>query len=75
MDPERRLELIALLAKDQAWDVIVLIGQELLDHYYPANIFTGVSSDSGPKYVVALRKALNELPERFNKSLRDAHND
>ena len=63
MDPERRLELIALLAKDQAWGAVVLIGQELLDHYYPANIFSGASSDSGPKYVVALRNVLNELPE------------
>ena len=58
MDPEKRLELIALLAQDQAWDAVVLVGQALLDEYYPASIFTGVSGDSGPAYVVALRNAL-----------------
>lgn len=58
MDPERRLELIALLAQDRAWDAVILIGRELLDAYYPADIFTGVSGDSGPQYVVALRAAL-----------------
>ena len=61
MDPERRLELIAMLAKDEAWDAVVLIGSELLDTYYPADIFTGESGDSGPQYVVALREALNRV--------------
>ena len=61
MDPDRRLELIALLAKDKAWDAVVLIGRELLDAYYPSDIFTGVSGNSGPKYVVALRDALKHL--------------
>ena len=58
MDPERRLELIAMLARDEAWDAIRLVGQELLDRYYPADIFNGSSGDSGPEYVVALRNAL-----------------
>lgn len=58
MDPERRLELIALLAQDRAWDAVILIGRELLDTYYPADIFTGESGDSGPQYIVALREAL-----------------
>jgi len=61
VDAERRLELIALLAKDEAWNAIILIGQELLDSYYPAKIFTGTSRDSGPQYVVALRDALNRV--------------
>jgi hypothetical protein len=61
MDPERRLELVALLAQDKAWDVVVLIGEELLDHYYPAEVFTGRSGDSGPAYVVALRTALARI--------------
>lgn len=59
MDPERRLELIALLAQDRAWDAVVLIGRELLDAYYPADIFTSESGDSGPAYVTALRNALH----------------
>lgn len=60
MDPERRLELIAMLAAEspEAWDAIILIGRELLDTYYPARVFTGESGDSGPAYVVALREAL-----------------
>jgi len=61
MDPEDRLELIALLARDEAWDTLVQIGRSLLDHYYPADIFTGVSGDSGPQYVVALREALTSI--------------
>lgn len=61
MDPDRRLELIALLARDRAWDAVVLIGRELLDTYYPATVFTGVSGDSGPQYVVALRDALSRI--------------
>lgn len=62
MDPERRLELIAMLARDEAWHVIKLIGTELLDTYYPARVFTGSSGDPGPEYVRALRNALARLP-------------
>lgn len=60
MDPERRLELIAMLAAEspETWDAIILIGRELLDTYYPARVFTGEGGDSGPAYVVALREAL-----------------
>lgn len=61
MDPEDRLELIAMLARDEAWDAVVKIGRALLDHYYPTDIFTGVSGDSGPQYVVALREALARI--------------
>ena len=61
MDPEERLELIALLARDEAWRAIVKIGQALLDHYYPQDIFTGVSGDPGPVYVAALREALKNV--------------
>lgn len=61
MDPEDRLELIAMLARDKDWDAVVKIGRALLDHYYPADIFTGVSGDSGPQYVVALREALARI--------------
>jgi hypothetical protein len=58
LDPEDRLELIALLANDKAWDAVVLVGRALLDHYYPKAVFDGSSGDSGPVYVVALREAL-----------------
>jgi hypothetical protein len=61
MNPERRIELIALLAKDEAWEAVLLIGRELLDSYYPARNFTGVSGDSGPQYIVALREALRQV--------------
>lgn len=61
MDPEDRLALIALLARDNAWDAVVKIGRALLDHYYPSDIFTGVSGDSGPQYIVALRVALDRI--------------
>lgn len=61
MDHERRLELISLLAQDQAWDAVILVGRELLDTYYPSKVFTGDSGDSGPLYVVALRNALAKV--------------
>lgn len=61
MDPEKRLELIGMLARDEAWDAVVLIGRELLTTYYPRKIFTGQSGDSGPEYVVALRNALARI--------------
>ena len=61
MDAEKRLELIALLATDDAWDSIVCIGKVLLGHYYPATVFDGSSGDSGPEYIVALRKALDRI--------------
>ncbi len=64
MDPEERLELIALLAEDKAWDAVVAVGRALLDAYYPADVFTGTSGDSGPQYVVALREAINRLDEQ-----------
>ena len=63
MDPEARLELIAMLAKDEAWDAVIMIGRVLLDHYYPAQVFTGESGDSGPLYVVALRNALKQATD------------
>lgn len=61
MDPEERLKLIALLAQDNAWSAVVLIGRALLDHYYSASVFDGSSGDLGPAYVVALRNALAQL--------------
>ena len=63
MDAEERLELIGLLVEGNAWDAIVKIGQAILDHYYPADVFTGESGDSGPEYVVALRNALAHIKE------------
>lgn len=67
MDPEQRLELIAHLVDDEGWDAVVLVGRALLDHYYPADIFTGVSGDPGPQYIVALREALVRINEITNK--------
>lgn len=63
MDAEDRLALIALLAEDRAWKAVVMVGRALLDHYYPADIFTGVSGDPGPEYVVALRNALARIDQ------------
>jgi hypothetical protein len=63
MDPEDRIRLIALLAADDAWEAVVLIGKALLENYYPADIFTGRSGDPGPEYVVALRNALARISE------------
>ena len=61
MDPEDRLELIGRLAVHEDWDAIVKIGRMLLDSYYPKSVFTGISGDSGPEYVVALRNALARI--------------
>jgi len=61
MDPEDRLELIAMLANNQAWQVVIRVGEIVLDKIYPADIFDGSSGDSGPEYIVALRKALERV--------------
>jgi hypothetical protein len=61
MDPVQRLELIALIAEDRAWDAVVLVGQALLDHYYPADVLDGLSGDSGLEYVAALRRAIDRI--------------
>ena len=61
MDAEARLELIALLAEDQGWNAVLAVGRALVDAYYPADIFTGESGDDGPKYIVALRSALDAM--------------
>jgi hypothetical protein len=59
MSPEARLELIALLARDEAWKAIVHIGRVLLEEYYPEHIF-----DHGPPYIVALCEALARFDEK-----------
>ncbi len=64
MDAEDKLELIALLAQDHAWKALIKIGQALLNTYYPEDIFTGVSGDSGPEYIAALRRALRAATEQ-----------
>ena len=63
MDPEDRLELIALLARDETWNAVVKVGRALLDCHYPATVFDASSGDAGPAYVVALREALRRIDE------------
>jgi hypothetical protein len=69
MDPEQRLELIALLAHDNQWQSIVKVGRIILDEIYPATVFNGSSGDSGPQYVTALREALERLRELESERL------
>jgi hypothetical protein len=64
MDPENRLELIAMIAEDKGWKAVMLVGRALLDHYYPADIFIGSSGDAGPQYVAALRNAIARIDEQ-----------
>lgn len=63
MDAEKRLELIAAIADGRDWDAVVTVGQLILDHTYPADIFNGSSGDPGPGYVVALRTALERIQD------------
>jgi hypothetical protein len=63
MDVEDRLELIKLIVDDHPWQAVIIVGRVLLDHYYPANIFTGSSGDPGPAYVVAMRQLLAQFKE------------
>jgi len=46
---------------NKVFDLMVALGHNILDQYYPEDIFTGESNDPGPKYIVALRNALKEL--------------
>jgi hypothetical protein len=61
MDAEERLALIADVANDRAFDAIFKVGEAILDHYYPSDVFDGSSGDAGPEYVVALRKAIARI--------------
>jgi hypothetical protein len=63
VEPQERLQLIAMLATDDAWEAVIKVGETLLDHYYPKHVFTGESGDSGPLYIVALREAFEALRE------------
>jgi hypothetical protein len=64
MNLEDKAALIKLLLVDERpWDAIVAIGRWVLDSYYPEEIFTGVSGDPGPQYIVALREALRRIDE------------
>ena len=57
-------QLQAELEKAQEPDWLTYIGitKRWLEHY-PEDIFTGVSGDPGPLFVVAVRKALEALTE------------
>lgn len=65
-----RLEEIIREEKPDTWsfDTLLYVGRRLLRDVYPADIFTGVSGDSGPQYVVALRAAIDriDLDDKIN---------
>jgi hypothetical protein len=65
---EAEIERLLAALRDEpekwSWDVLVMVGRRLLDEVYPADIFTGVSGDTGPQYVVALRNAFRVLGEK-----------
>jgi hypothetical protein len=44
-----------------SFDDLVAIAKRILDYNYPADIFTGESRDSGPRFVAALRKVIEEI--------------
>ena len=46
-----------------SFDTLLWVGRRLLTEHYPADIFNGSSGDSGPEYVVALRKALDRCDD------------
>lgn len=43
------------------WQKLMDLGQRILDRWFPEEIFTGVSGDAGPAYIVALREALKRV--------------
>jgi hypothetical protein len=57
---------IELLRSIDAWsfDDLVAMAKRILDERYPADIFTGVSGDLGPRFVVALREMIAEIEAR-----------
>jgi hypothetical protein len=46
-----------------SFDALLYIGRRMLAEIYPERIFNGVSTDSGPQYVVALREAIRRIDE------------
>ncbi len=54
-------EVFEILIDSCGFDFLLYIGKKILDKHYPEDIFTGVSGDPGPVYIVALREALNQI--------------
>jgi hypothetical protein len=64
---EERDTALAALREDRAkwgWSVVLYVGRRVLDEVYPADIFTGASGDSGPRYIAALRDALAAIEKK-----------
>ena len=49
--------------RDPDWETYIALTKKWLEHY-PPDIFTGVSGDPGPLFVVAVRKAIRALLEK-----------
>ena len=58
---ELRLEVRTL--RDPDWKTYIKITKLWLEKY-PPDIFTGISGDSGPVFVVAIRKAIAALEDK-----------
>jgi hypothetical protein len=44
-----------------SFHALMAMAKRMLDEVYPESMFTGESSDSGPRFVVALREVIREI--------------
>ena len=63
MDPEDRLELIALLAKDETWDAVVKIGRTLLERLCECARAAGYTALYG--YILDANREMLDLAARL----------
>lgn len=61
---EIAVAVLAIAHGPWTFDLLLAIGQHLLDAWYPADVFTGVSGDPGARLVAAVRDCLEVVRNR-----------
>jgi len=61
---ERLSEIVREDPAAWSFDTLLFIGRKMLAEVYPPDIFTGESGDSGPEFIVALRRAIARIDEK-----------
>ncbi len=62
-------EMLEILADTHGFKFILYLGKKILDKHYPESIFTGESGNSGAVYIVALKKALEQVEKDLGDQL------
>jgi hypothetical protein len=55
-----------------SFDALLFVAKRMLEEVYPADIVTGESGDPGPRFIVALRAAIEEIEKTHDRPLSDS---